>query len=701
MAKKAVTRAPRAATNGKPHTKAKAKPQLVAEEDNKASGVKTRFVLPTHDGPLQPQVYSYGRFSRDSQKTGDSERRQTDRWEEARKYADKMGLPFNESLRMFDRGRSAWNKDHITKGVFGQFLGCVEKGQIAVGSVLVVEEIDRVSRLEPIDGLAEVIIPLVKAGITIYTPTDDIAYTREALGRGLLQKLIGKLELAHEESQKKSTRLKAAWEQKRKNARNNLDQVTNMAPSWLEYENQQPGREDEPRKLILKNGKPIANKAAAKMIRGWFENKAKGLKNIASVRESNKLGTWSPGHGISTSFVMKILTDRRVLGERQFYKKVNGKDVPDGEPVRGFWPQIVDEGLFNRVQQIIKQRRGRNMGRSGAFLNVLHNLCKCPYCDGSIHIHPVAGGYDYLVCSSRRGGPVECRKPAPAMKYAEVVQAVLQHCRRLRPEQVLPNKDEKQEHVEKLRDKIADITATINAKKEEDDNYFKQIGRTRDPKSRDEYEAERIKLRSQQLELKSELDKLRDELEDAQRDKKTFTAWQANITTLATALENKDDVELRERLNGRLHDLIEKIELFSHGYKDADADDFDSYLHESQAEPWVGNETDGNAEYQLEFRSERMRTEFVKWAMAKRHTKAGRFIRIHYRYSPAKIKHLQYLLGKDTALYFDIVPEGSIAGETSIGSLLEQFSKTRKIPACANFVKVTHIRTGLGTKARK
>src|SRR5262245_19340268 len=89
------------------------------------------------------RAYSYIRFSRPEQSLGDSERRQVDA---ARAYAARKGLDFDETLQLVDRGRSGYKGDHRTKGVLGKFLKAVEAGDVPAGSILIVENLDRLSR---------------------------------------------------------------------------------------------------------------------------------------------------------------------------------------------------------------------------------------------------------------------------------------------------------------------------------------------------------------------------------------------------------------------------------------------------------------------------------------------------------------------------------------------------------------------------
>src|SRR5215207_9916504 len=104
----------------------------------------------------KPVCFSYVRFSTPEQKMGDSERRQLDA---ARAWAERKGLRLDESIRP-DRGRSGYHGTHRTKGHLGKFLARVEAGEVPRGSILVVENIDRLGREAPADALQEVIFKL-------------------------------------------------------------------------------------------------------------------------------------------------------------------------------------------------------------------------------------------------------------------------------------------------------------------------------------------------------------------------------------------------------------------------------------------------------------------------------------------------------------------------------------------------------------
>jgi hypothetical protein len=78
---------------------------------------------------------------------------------------------------------------------------------------------------------------------------------------------------------------------------------------------------------------------------------AKRVPAFARATKCRK-GVWS------RSYVAKLLSDRRLIGEWQPCKMAEGKRVPDGEPIIAF-PVIIDPTLFYQVQSI---RAGRPSG---------------------------------------------------------------------------------------------------------------------------------------------------------------------------------------------------------------------------------------------------------------------------------------------------------------------------------------------------
>ena len=81
--------------------------------------------------------------------------------------------------------------------------------------MLLVESVDRLSRLELITALQDLIFGLLRAGVTIHTLEDGQEYTAAAVNTdiGRVIQLIAKVHAAHEYSKKLSRRIQRSWDQ--------------------------------------------------------------------------------------------------------------------------------------------------------------------------------------------------------------------------------------------------------------------------------------------------------------------------------------------------------------------------------------------------------------------------------------------------------------------------------------------------------
>lgn len=178
----------------------------------------------------RPRAYSYVRMSSQQQLKGDSLRRQLER---SRKYALDNGLELDESLR--DIGVSAFTGKNIYEGALGTFLQLVQKGQIERGSYLLVESLDRLSRLQVRHALGP-FIALINAGVIIVTLMDNQVYSETTVDENWTQLMLSLaiMSRAHEESQTKSDRLKESHAKTKRKALAGQGRFTSNMFGWIE-----------------------------------------------------------------------------------------------------------------------------------------------------------------------------------------------------------------------------------------------------------------------------------------------------------------------------------------------------------------------------------------------------------------------------------------------------------------------------------
>lgn len=358
---------------------------------------------------MKPRAFSYLRMSSDIQLKGDSRRRQL---EASRAYAEAEGLELAEGGELEDIGVSAFKGANVKEGALGRFVAAAEAGAIQKGSYLLVENLDRLSRQKVKDSLA-LFLRIVGAGINIVTLYDKRVFREDELDLQDLVMSILSMARAHDESVMKSERVGSAWKNKRGKAAAGRP-MTKRAPAWLTLS------EDRERYEI------ISERAA--VVRSMFEDAASGIGMYTIVARLNasKRKTFQRSQGWRQSYIAKTLSNRAVIGEFQPHRLVEGKRIPDGPVIEGYYPPIVDADLFFRAQHGKAQRLKSGKGRKGsAYANLFSRLAHCAYCNRTLQFENKgvgAKGGTYLICdgAQRRLG---C--PAVRWRYKDFEASLL------------------------------------------------------------------------------------------------------------------------------------------------------------------------------------------------------------------------------------------------------------------------------------
>src|SRR5262249_47696860 len=132
-----------------------------------------------------------------------------------------------------DKGISAFRGANWKRGDLGKFIDLVDAGLIPAGTVLIVEQVNRVSRA-PWMTQVEQWKEILSRGIVIRTCVPPARYTREnmddlAVGCPVVIYMM----LGHLESKQKSQLVRAAWAEKKKRARGGRTPHGRSCPQWL------------------------------------------------------------------------------------------------------------------------------------------------------------------------------------------------------------------------------------------------------------------------------------------------------------------------------------------------------------------------------------------------------------------------------------------------------------------------------------
>ena len=152
-------------------------------------------------------AYSYLRYLTPQRGDGESVRRQDTA---AAAWCKRHGVRLDADKRMVDPGLSASDGSHIRVGALGEFLAEVAAGDIPEGSYLIIDNLDRLSRLNPWDAIP-ILCSLVNAGITVVTLSpSEMLYERGNDLSGLVLAVV-EFGRSHNESATNSVNLRAAW----------------------------------------------------------------------------------------------------------------------------------------------------------------------------------------------------------------------------------------------------------------------------------------------------------------------------------------------------------------------------------------------------------------------------------------------------------------------------------------------------------
>jgi len=530
------------------------------------------------------KAYSYIRFSSTKQQKGDSLKRQTDLRDQYLKQHPELVL--DTSFGLEDLGVSAYDKSNITKGALGGFLRKVEVGEIPKGSFLLVESLDRLSRIEPIDALP-IFLGVINAGITIVTLFDNQIHSRESISANpyALMMSISNMIRANEESATKSRRLRSSWDAKRSNISNK--RLTVCCPYWLKPAEGDKGFEFIPERV--------------EVVKRIFQMSEDGIGSATIVKTFNDEGVpqfSGKTNGWHKSYIQKILSNRAVYGEFQPNLRREGETTPV-EIIPDYYPAIITKEHWQLAASIRASRRLRGGVSKGKQLtNLFSGLLHCGYCGGPMGIGSyyntrlsgVKKEIKHLTCSNaRRGLGCKCIQ----WIYTDLERLVLLFCKEVDLAQVLRVNlsaevviNNAMQRLEGIKQEILDV----NSRNQSLLDALEKTTTTEPPQLiLDRMESNRVKLDS----LREDKKHAEDEIMLLTNSRVDAAVQQNMIVELLEKLETLQDTELhllRIRLSEAIKRVIAKITTFPGGRWYTE-DEIESYRRDLVASDEFDDET--------------------------------------------------------------------------------------------------------------
>jgi DNA invertase Pin-like site-specific DNA recombinase len=313
-----------------------------------------------------PIAHPYARISHPEQRKGGGLERQTTA--NLQEFCARFGFTLSKRLWV-DDGVSAFRGLNASpEHQLGQFLAEARKGLIRPGDCLLLENYDRMSRQDPWASIG-LINELRQFGIHVGRMDRMKLLRADSNDAGDFFEAAVELMRGNSESAMKSMRNGAAWQRKRKAARESGAILTHRLPAWIEERGGKlvliPRRAALVKRIFGLSasgyGLPsIVKRLAAESVPAWSERKQR--------KDGRELG------GVWTrTYIARILTDRRALGELQ---PRTTDEQPDGPPIPNYYPAVVTDHEFHAAAAGMAQRR-KTPGRHGSkLINVFAGLLR-------------------------------------------------------------------------------------------------------------------------------------------------------------------------------------------------------------------------------------------------------------------------------------------------------------------------------------
>lgn len=492
----------------------------------------------------QRPAYIYCRYSSEMQSQGDSLRRQFQRCNEAIK---KHNLYVKE--RITDEAFSGFHGDNLINGKLKDFIDRAIAGDIEKNAFLIVENLDRITRLQPSKAV-NVITQILSSGLEIYQTSPECLFTFKNKKDEAMTIIMITLfaQRAHEESDTKSYRIKEAWISRIERILKGEQKILmDKPPYWL----------DVVEKDFDVNGK-------TKRLKCYQVNQTRTdevllileyLKSMGIKESCKMMNAESSGKKWTVKGVQRLLQSKTLYGELDLKLSVreDGKKELQsrGLEMPQIYPPIIAKQDFDEILELIKVRAsGRGGGRkSTQFNNIFSKILYCAHCGGAYrYMHKRE--YSYLVCYNSEVHTCKYEKVL-SLRFYDVQNAILAYGGYF-DFNVLFRGVELKEYSADIADKQADL----EAKRAAFNNMFNSIMQKNNGIISSMYQSslDMTEKSIEELEREIETLKQKDILNPSKKIKANGGALLLDPALLSTAAG-------RAKLNAHLKRMVERIDL--------------------------------------------------------------------------------------------------------------------------------------------
>jgi DNA invertase Pin-like site-specific DNA recombinase len=359
-------------------------------------------------------AYSYRRWSTPAQNDGTSLARQT---AFAARWCSEHGYHLDTDLNLTDAGVSAYRGRNATEGALAAFLDACRSGRVAKGSVLLLENLDRLSR-DVVRKAARTLEDICAEGIDVVDLSDGgRRYSLESLDSDPMQFIVMTMHFmrANQESVMKGQRVRAAREHAHREARTNGRLFTAMLPQWLEPPSGPRNSRRAADITVIEDRAAVVRDIFTAFVAG------EGQHSIARRLDASGIRAWGPSGRWTRRYIQKILRTPAVLGTYiPCQTEVIGgtRRCKPEAPIENYYPRIIDDKLWHEAQARLAEVHPRGKAATKPVRNVLQGLCRCSVCGGTMS----KVRSKWLVCGEANSRQKHKQMP---VVYRAVVEALL------------------------------------------------------------------------------------------------------------------------------------------------------------------------------------------------------------------------------------------------------------------------------------
>ena len=253
------------------------------------------------------------------------------------------------------------------KGTLGAFVKKVKRGEIAKGSVLILERLDRFSR-NYFDIVFPVWLELLQSGLEIFSCVTRTHYTLQTIRDNPMLAGMALMELANanEYSRGMGKRIANAFDIRislcKQGQKMNLG---GWVPKWFDFIGEAKKAGEYRSNKHFRTIQRICNEYIAG--RSMYQI-ARGL--IADNTPTVMGGKWAQGT------IANLLRHRTLLGTLEH----------KGLTIRNFFPPVLSKPEWDKLQAKLNENKARKGGGAGSDIvaNLFRNRCKCATCGATI-----------------------------------------------------------------------------------------------------------------------------------------------------------------------------------------------------------------------------------------------------------------------------------------------------------------------------